>query len=121
MLFADLPARLVNVEDHVYWMGLSMDKARKMIHFHTGVDIPKSQVDGHCVAVWIWSERFDAMPDEEFCGYLKELSGKIDMSKFAKNRRGPKKKVVKTYDPKVNHVSTFKVLQERKNKAKLAP
>ena len=20
-----------------------------------------------------WSERFDAMPDEEFCGYLKEL------------------------------------------------
>ena len=68
-----------------------------------------------------WSERFDAMPDEEFCGYLKELSGKIDMSKFAKSRRGPKKKVVKAYDPKVNHVSTFKVLQERKNKAKLAP
>jgi hypothetical protein len=30
---------------HVYWLGLSMDKARKTIHFHTGVDIPKSQVD----------------------------------------------------------------------------
>jgi hypothetical protein len=30
---------------HVYWMGLSMDKARKIICFHTGVDIPKSQVD----------------------------------------------------------------------------
>ena len=63
-----------------------------------------------------WSERFDAMPDREFCKYLKELSGKLDMSKFTKSRRGPKKKVTKKYDPKVNHVSTFKLLQERKNK-----
>jgi len=66
-----------------------------------------------------WSDRFDAMPDKEFCEYLKSLSGKIDMSTFAKSRRGPKKRVTKKYDPKVNHVSTFKVLlPERKNKAK---
>jgi hypothetical protein len=30
---------------HVYWLGLSMDKARELIRFYTDVDIPKSQVD----------------------------------------------------------------------------
>lgn len=30
---------------HVYWMGLSMDKARELVRFYTDVDIPKSQVD----------------------------------------------------------------------------
>jgi hypothetical protein len=65
-----------------------------------------------------WSDRFDTMSDRQFCKYLKGLSAKIDMSKFIKSRRGPKKKVTKKYDPKVNHVSTFKILQERKIKEK---
>jgi hypothetical protein len=65
-----------------------------------------------------WSERFDAMSDREFCKYLKGVSGRINVSRFTKSRRGPKKKVTKKYDPKVNHVSTFKVLQEQKNKEK---
>ena len=65
-----------------------------------------------------WSKRIDGMNDRELGGYLKSLSGKIDISKFTKSRRGPKKKVKKTYDPKVNHVSTFKVLQDRKNSQK---
>ena len=30
---------------HVYWLGLSMDKARELVRFYTDVDIPKSQVD----------------------------------------------------------------------------
>jgi hypothetical protein len=61
-----------------------------------------------------WSGRFDGMSDGKFCEYLKMLSGKLDISKFVKKQRGQKKKVTKKYDPKVNHVSTFKVLQERK-------
>jgi hypothetical protein len=65
-----------------------------------------------------WASHFDTMPDREFCRYLKSLTCKINMSKFAKSRRGPKKKVTKIYDPKVNHVSTYKVLQKRKNKKK---
>jgi hypothetical protein len=65
-----------------------------------------------------WSRRIDRMSDRELCGYLKLVSGKINMAKFTKSRRGPKKKVKKVYDPKVNHVSTFKVLQERKNNEK---
>ncbi len=56
-----------------------------------------------------WSKRIDGMSDRELGGYLKTLSGKIDMAKFAKSRRGPKKKVTKIYVPKVNHVSTFKI------------
>jgi len=36
---------ILMLSHHVYWLGLSMDKARKLIQFHTGVDIPKSQVD----------------------------------------------------------------------------
>lgn len=65
-----------------------------------------------------WSKRIDGMSDRELGGYLKSLSGKINMTKFRKSRRGPKKKVTKTYDPKVKHVSTFKVLQERRNDKK---
>jgi hypothetical protein len=63
-----------------------------------------------------WLGRFDGMSDRKFCGHLKSLVGKLDISKFVKSRRGPKKKVTKKYDPKVNHVSTFKILQKRKNK-----
>jgi hypothetical protein len=65
-----------------------------------------------------WSQRFDTMPDRTYCKYLKALSGKINVSRFTKSRRGQKKKVTKKRDPKVNHVSTFKVLQERKNVGK---
>jgi hypothetical protein len=65
-----------------------------------------------------WSSRIDRMSDRDLGGYLQSLSGKINMAKFTKSRRGPKKKVAKKYDPKVNHVSTFKVLNERKNSGK---
>jgi len=61
-----------------------------------------------------WSRRFDGMSDRELVGYLKSLCGKLNMAKYTKNRRGPKKKVTKIRDPKVNHVSTFKILKERK-------
>ena len=65
-----------------------------------------------------WSKRIDGMSDRDMAGYLKSLCGRINMAKFKKSRRGPKKKVTKTYDPKVNHVSTFKILQEQKNSKK---
>jgi hypothetical protein len=65
-----------------------------------------------------WSKRIDGMTDRELAEYLKSLSSKINMKQFTKSKRGPKKKVKKIYDPKVNHVSTFKILQERKNMKK---
>jgi hypothetical protein len=36
---------LLMLAHHVYWLGLSMDKARELVRFYTDVDIPKSQVD----------------------------------------------------------------------------
>jgi hypothetical protein len=62
-----------------------------------------------------WSRRIAGMSDRELAKYLKSLAAKLNMSKYKKSRRGPKKKVTKAHDPKVNHVSTFKILQERKN------
>ena len=65
-----------------------------------------------------WSQRIEGMSDRELGAYLKKVCGKIRLSRFVKSRRGPKKKVKKTYDPKVNHVSTFKILNEKKNNKK---
>jgi hypothetical protein len=36
---------LVMLAHHVYWMGLSLDKARVMMEFYTEIKIPKSQAD----------------------------------------------------------------------------
>jgi len=36
---------LIMLAHHVYWTGLSIDKARKMMEFYTDIDIPKSQAD----------------------------------------------------------------------------
>ena len=49
-------------------------------------------------------------------GWLKK---RIDLSRYPKSRRGPKKKVVKIFDPNVNHVSTAKILQQRKANKKI--
>ena len=62
-----------------------------------------------------WSRRVDGMTNRELAAYLKSLAAKINTTKYAKSRRGPKKKVVKKFDPKVKHVSTCKILQQRKN------
>jgi hypothetical protein len=65
-----------------------------------------------------WKRRIGGMDDRELAAYLKMLCGKLNISKYTKSRRGTKKKVTKIRDPKVNHVSTFKILKERKNKQK---
>ena len=36
---------IIMLAHHVYWIGLSMDKARAVIKFHTDLDISKSQAD----------------------------------------------------------------------------
>src|SRR5215469_3433653 len=36
---------LVMLAHHVYWMGLSIDKARQLMEFYTEIKIPKSQAD----------------------------------------------------------------------------
>jgi len=36
---------LLMLAHHVYWVGLSLDKAREILEFHTAIKIPKSQAD----------------------------------------------------------------------------
>ncbi len=63
-------------------------------------------------------EAIREMPIKKFCELLKTLANKVQLTKYQKHRRGPKKsKDKKKYDPKKPHVSTYKVLKE----AKLSP
>jgi hypothetical protein len=64
-----------------------------------------------------WAEKFDNRTDKQLAEYLKILSQKIDVNKFKKNKRGKRKKVIKKYDPKVKHLSTFQIINERKTKS----
>ena len=58
-------------------------------------------------------EAIRAMSDKEFCDLLNTLANKVQLSKYKKHRRGPKKpKAKKKYDPKKPHVSTHKLLKE---------
>ena len=65
-----------------------------------------------------WSRCIDGLTDRQFANFLRSLCERLDFSRYPKSRRGPKKKVVKKFDPNVNHVSTAKILEERKEKKK---
>ncbi|HCS89114.1 MAG TPA: hypothetical protein DIW77_03365 [Chromatiaceae bacterium] len=54
---------------------------------------------------------FQQMSDEQFLRTLQQLAAKVNLAKFRKNKRGPKKPKPKpVYDPKHPHVSTAKLL-----------
>ena len=69
-----------------------------------------------------------AVPAEEWCifrdltvaqfvGVLRELAARVDIKRYQRKRRGPKKPPVKrTYDKRHPHVATAKLLWERKQK-----
>jgi hypothetical protein len=63
-----------------------------------------------------WGSRIDNLSDREFGSMLLKLCRRLDMSRYPKSRRGPKKKAVKKFDPAVKHVSTAQVLNERNAK-----
>ena len=63
-----------------------------------------------------WSELIDGLTDRQFANMLGRLCKRFDFSRYPKTTRGPKKKVVKKFDPKVKHVSTARILEERKMK-----
>jgi IS4 transposase len=63
-----------------------------------------------------WSE-FRRLTHGQFIAVLKKLSKNVKLSRFLKHPRGPKKPATKrTSDPKHPHVSTAKLIAERKNK-----
>jgi IS4 transposase len=60
---------------------------------------------------------FQSMTAEELAQVLRELAGKIRLAAFRRHRRGAKKPPVKrTYDPDHPHVSTAKLLEQRRQR-----
>ena len=55
---------------------------------------------------------FQHMSTERFVRILQQLAGKVDLAKFRKHKRGPKKpRQKRTQNPKQPHVSTDRLLK----------
>jgi len=55
---------------------------------------------------------FRKMSTKRFIQILQQLAGKVDLAKFRKHKRGPKKpRQERTRNPKQPHVSTAKLLK----------
>jgi hypothetical protein len=65
-----------------------------------------------------WSGCVDSLTDRQFALGLRKLCERVNLARYPKSRRGPKKKVVKIFHPNVNHVSTAKILEQRKTNKK---
>ena len=60
---------------------------------------------------------FAPMPVDAFTGVLKDWAAAVDLKRFKSSPRGPKKPKKKAkFDPKQPHVSTARLLKEKKNK-----
>ena len=54
------------------------------------------------------------MTDAEFVGVLRQLAANIDLAKFQKHPRGPKKpRPKKTSGAKIKHVATARIIAKR--------
>lgn len=73
---------------------------------------------GMLIAIpWSQWSIFYRMSEEQLSSVLKELAGKVRLSAFKKHRRGPKKEPpAKRNLKKETHVSTSKLLAQRKKK-----
>lgn len=60
---------------------------------------------------------FQHMPDAEFTQFLRRVAAQVDLSRYPKSKRGPKKPMPKrTYNKAHPHVSTARLLASRKAK-----
>lgn len=101
--------------------------ALRSIH---GADVVEQEVSGYYVADELsavypgmmiaipekhW-QVFDRMTHREFADILRLLASKVNLRRFKKHPRGPKKPQPKrTYDKKHPHVSTFRLIAARKS------
>jgi hypothetical protein len=59
-----------------------------------------------------WGRLIDGLSLSSYCKLLRELAGRMNISKYKKVRRGVKKPVVRK-DGGSTHISTAKILAER--------
>ena len=85
-------------------------------HFHVSVEVSR-YTDGMLAALdeAAWADLIPSQADV-LATCLRDIAARIDLRKYKKSRRGPKKKKVIEYPgrPK-KHVSTAKLLAETKN------
>ena len=95
-----------------------------------GADVVEEEVSGYYVANELsavypgmmiaigekhW-QVFGRMTSREFAKTLRFLASKVNLHRFKKHPRGPKKPQPKrTYDKKHPHISTFRLIAERKS------
>ena len=66
-------------------------------------------------------EKFRAMPSEEFAEFLRQVAQQVQLHRYPKSHRGPKKpKPKRRHSRKRPHVSTARLLDERKAKKRQA-
>jgi IS4 transposase len=86
--------------------------------YHLSLEISKTYT-GMMIAIPAahWSI-FRNMSVAQLAKTLKALAGRVDLAKFKKHRRGPKRpRPDRTYGGKSNHVSTARILARRKSAA----
>lgn len=96
--------------------GQGPQEAEKVSGYYLGLEIEQAS-DGLRVAIpeseW---ERLREKSLASFATWLKEVAAGIDLKKYHKTPRGPKKKRPERAAAKGGHVSTHKLLAQRKNR-----
>jgi len=90
------------------------EKADELSGYYLGLEIEQAY-DGMMVALpaSCWT-RFGQMKPERFAAVLKELAAHVDLSRYRKSQRGPKKpRPERTAYQNGSHVSTHKLLMKR--------
>lgn len=92
-------------------------ESEMLSHYYLALEISEA-TDGMLVALpeAIWEE-LDGLPNKKFAAKLREIASGIDLTRYRKSVRGPKKKPpTRTNQRKSVHVSTKRILDERKEK-----
>ena len=95
------------------------DKAEKLSGYYLADEVAGTR-RGLLIAIpeAAWGV-FQRMTAAQLAEVLRELAGKVRLAAFRRHRRGPKKPPVKrTYDQDQPHVSTAKLLEQRRQRGK---
>lgn len=92
------------------------ETSHKLSYFHLALEIAQA-TDGMLIALPAsrWAQ-LTAMSSAEYAGEILRIAGNMNLDYYAKSSRGPKKPKPKPTHQKRNvHVSTMKLLDQRKN------
>jgi len=80
----------------------------EIAHAYRGLDLVLNDRD--------WAQAFSALTPAELARKLEQIAAAVDLSRYRKHSRGPKKPPPKMIKTKRNHVSTARILKESRGK-----